>query len=336
MGPSIVLGTSYTSASLNSIADWTFGILPYFIVKDLDMPRKQKSLVAAILGFAAFGSLATLIRMPFVSNLTHTDDFLFATVDIAIWSIVEPGVGIAAACAATFRPLLQPLLRGRPGWFSKPAGYAGYSSRRRRVGVKNSQQSRSYAFSQAHSMPTLRPDYVGNYTEITSAGDKSYSPTGREVQNSLRSSPTVTYGLTSSKDHSTKLMTTSMTKEILSPSSGTSSIDNDVTALPIWSTSQKSVKLPQKPTKIFASQDQRQFLGLSSGQKGLGIGGAGLENMGITKSVEVTFSEEIDPDGEDGLGKSLEDGMWEQDNGNLNLSLKKSFNRRDMAGKGFR
>jgi hypothetical protein len=338
MGPAIVLGTSYTSATLNSIADWTFGILPYFVVKDLDMPRKQKALVAGILGFAAIGSLATLIRMPFVSNLTHTDDFLYATIDLAIWSIVEPGVGIAAACAATFRPLLQPLLRGRPGWFSKTAGYAGYSSRRRRGrngGVKNSQQSRSYAFSQSHSMPTLRPDYVGNYTEITSAGDKSYSPAGRESKEPLRPSPTVTYGLGSSKDNTIKSMITSTTKEIPSQLSCTSSLDEDLTALPIWSTSQKSVRLPQKPTKIYASQDQRQFLGLSNGQKGLGLGGAGLENMGITKSVEVTFSEEIDPDGVDGLGKSLEDGMWEQDNGNPNLNLNMSWNRRDM-GNGFR
>lgn len=334
MGPALVLGTSYTSATLNSIADWTFGILPYFIIKDLDMPRKQKVMVSIILGFAAIGSLATLIRMPFISNLTHTDDFLYATVDIAIWSIVEPGVGIVAACAATFRPLLQPLFRGRPGWFTKTAGYSGHSSRRRCGGVKSSQQPRSYAFSQSHSMPTLRPDYVGNYTEITSFGQKSYSPAGRDIKEQLRSSPSVKYGITSSRDHAAiKSAITSTTKELPSPLSATTSIDDEVTALPIWSNTQKSFRLLQKPTKIYASQDQRQFLGLSNGQKGLGIDGAGIESMGITKSVEVTFSEEIDVDGVDGSGKSLEDGMWEQDNGKLNLNLNRSFNRRDVAGK---
>lgn len=336
MGPAIVLGTSFTSAALNSLADWTFGTLPYFIVKDLDMPRKQKMLVAIILGFAAIGSLATLIRMPFVTYLTHTDDFLYATVDIAIWSLVEPSIGIAAACAATFRPLLQPLVRGRPGWFSKTAGYARSTSHR--GGLKKSHHSRSYAFSQSHSMPTLRPDYVGNYTEITSVAEKSYGPVERDVKEQLRPSPSVKYRTTSSKDHTaTKSTFTPMAKELPSPLSGASSIDDDVPVLPVWNDSQKPLKLPSNPTKIYASQDQRQFLGLSNGQKGLGIGGAGLDGMGITKSIEVTFSEEIDLNGVDGgLGKSLEDGIWEQENGKSNVTSNLSFNRPDIAGKGCR
>jgi hypothetical protein len=52
LGPTIVLATTYTAAVINSFADWTFGILPFFIVRGLDMPRKQKRLVAGILAFA--------------------------------------------------------------------------------------------------------------------------------------------------------------------------------------------------------------------------------------------------------------------------------------------
>lgn len=335
MGASVVLGTSYTSATLNSIADWTFGTLPYFIVRGLDLPRNQKVLVALILGFAAIGSLATLIRMPFIVNLTHTEDFLYATVDIGIWTLVEPAVGIAAACAATFRPLLQPLVRGRPGWFSKTGDYA--SSPSRCAGFKKSQYSRSYAFSQSHSMPTLRPDYVGNYSEIISSADKSYGPAERDVKEQLHPSSSVKYGMKIGKDQSAaKSTVNTTTKESTSRLSGASSIDDDVTALPIWNDSQRSFKLPSKPTKIYASQEQRQFLGLSDGQRGLGIDGSDLESMGITKSIEVTFSEEIDPDGVNGLSQSLEDGVWEHDNGKLNATSNLSLNRRDMAGKGYR
>jgi len=155
LGPNIVLATTYTSSALNSFADWTFGILPFFIVKDLDMPRKHKRQIAGILAFAAIGCLATIIRMPFIMALARADDFLWETVDIAIWSTVEPGVGISAACVATLRPLLQVVVRN-----------PNKATSRRHT--KQSQQSRSYALSQG--LPTLRPDFVGNYTEITSAG----------------------------------------------------------------------------------------------------------------------------------------------------------------------
>lgn len=45
--------TTYVVSSLNALADWVFGILPIFIVKDLQMRRSTKIIVATILGFAA-------------------------------------------------------------------------------------------------------------------------------------------------------------------------------------------------------------------------------------------------------------------------------------------
>lgn len=35
------------------------------------------------------------------------DDFLYATTDVAIWSTSETGIGIAASCFATLRPLFR-------------------------------------------------------------------------------------------------------------------------------------------------------------------------------------------------------------------------------------
>jgi hypothetical protein len=40
-------------SGLNSFADWTFGILPIFIVKDLQMKKRAKVVVSAIIGLAA-------------------------------------------------------------------------------------------------------------------------------------------------------------------------------------------------------------------------------------------------------------------------------------------
>jgi hypothetical protein len=53
------------------------------------------------------GSIATVIRIPFIHQLAHTTDFLFDNTDVAIWSTVEPGMGIVAFSLACLRPLFR-------------------------------------------------------------------------------------------------------------------------------------------------------------------------------------------------------------------------------------
>ncbi|ORX94210.1 hypothetical protein BCR34DRAFT_499411 [Clohesyomyces aquaticus] len=100
-------GITYSLSAVNACADWILGLLPFFIVWDLQVNRKTKIMVAGILAFAAIGSTGTVVRMKYIHTLTHGDDFLWATTDVAIWSTVEPGIGITAASMATLKPLLQ-------------------------------------------------------------------------------------------------------------------------------------------------------------------------------------------------------------------------------------
>jgi hypothetical protein len=50
-----------------------------------------------------------VIRIPFIKQLTQ-GDFLYSTTDVAIWSTVEPGIGLTAAAMATLRPLFREFL----------------------------------------------------------------------------------------------------------------------------------------------------------------------------------------------------------------------------------
>ncbi|KAH7384567.1 hypothetical protein BKA66DRAFT_569817 [Pyrenochaeta sp. MPI-SDFR-AT-0127] len=101
------LGITYALAIVNAAADWAFGTLPFFIVWDLGIKLKTKILVAGILAFAAIGSTATIVRMFYIRTLMDGPDFLYATTDVAIWSTVEPGIGITAGSIATLRPLVR-------------------------------------------------------------------------------------------------------------------------------------------------------------------------------------------------------------------------------------
>jgi hypothetical protein len=68
----------------------------------------------------------------------NTTDFLIATVDVAIWSTVEPGIGITCAAMACCRPLIRTFLSrsrlwgssnapsGTQAWPTSRPSYAGY------------------------------------------------------------------------------------------------------------------------------------------------------------------------------------------------------------------
>lgn len=47
--------------------------------------------------------------------MAHINDFLYSTMDVAIWSTVEVGIGIVASAAATLRPLFRVFFGGSMG-----------------------------------------------------------------------------------------------------------------------------------------------------------------------------------------------------------------------------
>jgi hypothetical protein len=75
--------------------------------------------------------MATIIRVPYVKSLNNTEDFLYATIEVAIWSSCELGLGMTAANCATLRPLFRRLLpslgfQSSGGRTSNPASNVQY------------------------------------------------------------------------------------------------------------------------------------------------------------------------------------------------------------------
>lgn len=53
LSASMIMSFTYVVSALNSVADWTFGILPIFVVKDLQMKRRAKIIISGVIGLAA-------------------------------------------------------------------------------------------------------------------------------------------------------------------------------------------------------------------------------------------------------------------------------------------
>lgn len=100
--------------------------------------------------FITSASAAVVVRSVYLPRFRNPD-FLFATLDIAIWSTVEQGLAISAGSLATLRPLLRVV-----GW---KLGLAGRSSGQGRsnYGELEGSQSRHLS-SRLHNSQTRAGD----------------------------------------------------------------------------------------------------------------------------------------------------------------------------------
>lgn len=102
----IIIALTFLYSVVSVICDFAFAILPVFLVWDLNMSFNTRLVLVPILGMACVASIAVICRMAYVMDFKNPD-FLWATVDIAIWSDTEQGLGITAGSLATLRPLYR-------------------------------------------------------------------------------------------------------------------------------------------------------------------------------------------------------------------------------------
>ncbi|KAF2752105.1 hypothetical protein M011DRAFT_516460 [Sporormia fimetaria CBS 119925] len=115
----IVIGLAYLYSTFSVISDFTFALLPAFLVMGLQLNKRTKTALIPLLTMGCIASAAVVARVPYMKNF-RDPDFLWATLDIAIWSTVEQGLAITAGSLATLRPLFTSFLR-RAGLSSSPS-----------------------------------------------------------------------------------------------------------------------------------------------------------------------------------------------------------------------
>ncbi|KAF2191951.1 hypothetical protein K469DRAFT_556288 [Zopfia rhizophila CBS 207.26] len=102
----VIIGLTFLYSAFSAICDFTFGILPIFLVWNLNMSRNSKIALVPILSMACVASTAVIVRCAYVMDF-KSNDFLYRTTDIAIWSDIEQGLAITAGSLATLRPLYR-------------------------------------------------------------------------------------------------------------------------------------------------------------------------------------------------------------------------------------
>jgi hypothetical protein len=159
--PWSVLGPlNYIHGAMNAVTDWVFVSLPILVIRNANMTGRAKWSVVGVLVIGILGSVASVVRLYYIKDIhpsaTSATEFFSKASTIAITSIIEIGMGVAAACLATLRPLFKRFLDHTRSYGSSgtvknnnsSAAERGLSSRTGRGGVSVLQTPRHGDFAQ--------------------------------------------------------------------------------------------------------------------------------------------------------------------------------------------
>ncbi|KAJ6017688.1 hypothetical protein N7451_001067 [Penicillium sp. IBT 35674x] len=104
----------YTVGSWFVAADFSFAILPWFVVWDLNMKRKEKITVAVGLSLGIFAGICGIVRTVALSGL-DASEYIYDTVPMLIWSATESCVTIMCSTIPVLRPLYIRVRYGKDG-----------------------------------------------------------------------------------------------------------------------------------------------------------------------------------------------------------------------------
>ena len=110
--PDVVIPASYVHTALNAATDWIMALLPIVTIWKLNIPRITKFWAYLLLALGAVGSIVSLIRFGYVEGLRPGKHFFVQSAKFALYSTIEPGLGITAVSFATLRPLFKKCLEG--------------------------------------------------------------------------------------------------------------------------------------------------------------------------------------------------------------------------------
>ncbi|KAM4059819.1 integral membrane protein [Hirsutella rhossiliensis] len=110
------------------------GVLPVFVLWRIRVNMRTKVTVIALLGMSIFACVALIVRTTTLNkDKMPSPKFFHSIMNTALWSMIEPTVGIVAASLPTLRPLFKKLSRSGSGANRAPTPGPGRISNRPRT-----------------------------------------------------------------------------------------------------------------------------------------------------------------------------------------------------------
>ncbi|XXH02504.1 hypothetical protein Hte_008880 [Hypoxylon texense] len=106
---------SYSGSVILAMVDWTCAITPFFMLRNLQMPKRRKISVQVILSLGIIGSAAGLVRMGYYHAYDiekYPNESLYSWGHTILWSILEAGIGIITCSLPPLRRLFRKFYQG--------------------------------------------------------------------------------------------------------------------------------------------------------------------------------------------------------------------------------
>ncbi|RFU34709.1 hypothetical protein B7463_g1634, partial [Scytalidium lignicola] len=144
---------SMAYSAISVIADFVLAALPWVILWNLQMKKKEKLVIGGAMSLGFFAMICGVVRTIAVRDLSTRADYSYGTISLILWSSTELLVTMLAACISTLRPLYK---KFRGNYSSNEGGYHNSSGAYRLDNVKDVQ-----------SQPSLNPRTNVNRTNVT-------------------------------------------------------------------------------------------------------------------------------------------------------------------------
>ncbi|KAF4552744.1 Hypothetical protein D9617_9g025340 [Elsinoe fawcettii] len=95
--------TWYFNAGLNVVTDLLIIILPMPVLKNLNMPFKQRVALMAVFALGGFVCIISFIRIKNLQEVAKSSDISYYNVTASTWSAIEIDVGIICACLPSLK-----------------------------------------------------------------------------------------------------------------------------------------------------------------------------------------------------------------------------------------
>ncbi|KAG9959927.1 hypothetical protein KCU61_g7062, partial [Aureobasidium melanogenum] len=169
----IIVHISYFVTACSITTDFACAVMPFIILWKLQMRKRLKFTVAAMLSLGFLASAATIVRIKYLDSYFAIHDLAHKVSNVVLWSIIETGIAIIVGSI----PSLKPLVKSIPF-------FGSHHSRSDRKSIHPRDEYQSYA------LRSTAPH--GHETHITcpSAKDRD-AEDGDSIKDSLISDPEI-------------------------------------------------------------------------------------------------------------------------------------------------
>ncbi|TGJ83679.1 hypothetical protein E0Z10_g5056 [Xylaria hypoxylon] len=125
--------------AFSAFVDFTFALIPWFLVRNLNMKKTEKLGIAIAMSFGAIAGITAIIRTVFLPSLA-SPTFSTKATTLVIWFTAEPATTIIAASIPVLRALIKEIHSSGAKYLSHER-YA--SGRQEGSGIKGSARSQT-------------------------------------------------------------------------------------------------------------------------------------------------------------------------------------------------